>query len=312
MSSVSAMPVKETLSKGVILSRIQPGGKDGPDNVVLDGDQLCGTVWTDRWNLGYSSDSWRLMIPDIRMARNQLWPMHWHDCWIAVIVLDGACMIGDWWMAPGDVLISPPGVEYGPVLNGPKGCQMFEMFARDVLGPGGYSQEYHDHPTLRYLQTTNGQPARFKDRPKGAEAHRGNQTTPLSGQPKLKTGHLVGDQRFDLGEPDDPERGVILDTVLQPGDDYPPHWYKDWRFVMVLEGSLDLAGHVIEKNAVMVIEPMSEVPPFTVGADGAHLLEVARTAGGVSRTYLEKYRTDASYHELFARTENHAFESAMR
>jgi len=62
--------------------------------------------------------------------------------------LDGMCLVGKWWMQPGDVLVSAAGLEYGPVLAGPEGCQLYEVFAQNHLSPGGYAMEYHDHATL--------------------------------------------------------------------------------------------------------------------------------------------------------------------
>ena len=55
----------------------------------------------------------------------------------AVVVLDGGLLMGDWWMERGDVLIAAPGVEYGMLLNGPQGCQLLEIFARDTLSRPG-------------------------------------------------------------------------------------------------------------------------------------------------------------------------------
>src|SRR6185369_6273351 len=132
------------LSPGITLDRIQPGGRFGPNGEVR-WETPGGQVWMDTFTLGNPDDDFQLTIPEIRMPANQYWPLHWHDCWIAVIVIEGTCMVGDWWMEPGDVMITAPGVEYGPLLNGPSGCQLFEIFAQDHLSPGGYSPEYHDH-----------------------------------------------------------------------------------------------------------------------------------------------------------------------
>jgi hypothetical protein len=95
-------------------------------------------VWLQSWRLGTDADDFQLDVPDIRMPPNQYWPMHWHGCWIAVVVLDGQCLIGDWWMQPGDVLVSPADLEYGPVVSGPEGTQLFEIFAKQHLSLGGY------------------------------------------------------------------------------------------------------------------------------------------------------------------------------
>src|SRR5262245_2968831 len=125
-------PELERLSPGVVLDRIQPGGKDGPNKEVLAPVPL-GQLWWDSWVLGGPSDAFQLRVPDIRMPANQIWPLHWHGCWIAVVVLDGSVLVGDWWMEKGDILISAADLEYGPLINGPEGCQMFEIFTRDHL-----------------------------------------------------------------------------------------------------------------------------------------------------------------------------------
>ena len=98
----------EVLGPGVTRSRLEPGGKDGPGNVVRDSDQPGGCTWSEMWFLGTFEDEWRMLIPDIRMAPNQYWPLHWHDCWTAVVILDGSLLMGDWWMERGDVLIAEP------------------------------------------------------------------------------------------------------------------------------------------------------------------------------------------------------------
>jgi quercetin dioxygenase-like cupin family protein len=275
---------ERTLSPGVTLSRIQPGGKDGPNGEVLNGEQLCGNVWVDQWSLGRPEDPWRLSIPDIRMARNQFWPMHWHDCWIAVIVLDGTVLIGDWWMNPGDVLISPAGIEYGPVLNGPRGCQLLEIFAQDILSGGGYAPEFHDHPTLSYLQNQkSGAAANFAPRPNGSGQNAGSQTTPLKAVQGLSTGTLSGNgQTFDLGEAGDPQRGVVIDSSLRAGETVPEHSHKDWRGFIVMAGSMTIGDQEVTKDDVVVIEPDARVGTFVAGANGVQLLEFARTAAGVA------------------------------
>src|SRR5260370_26437939 len=110
------------------------------------------------------------------MGPNRLWPMHWHDCWTAVVVLDGNLLMGDWWMERGDVLIAQPGVEYGLLLVGPQGCQLLEVFARDILSPGGYGDEYRDHPTVEYVKGLAG--TKFVSRPPAAPENAARQIVP--------------------------------------------------------------------------------------------------------------------------------------
>jgi anti-sigma factor ChrR (cupin superfamily) len=302
-------PTAQPLASGVTIDRLYPGGKDGPDGAVLDSDQLGGGVWSEFFFVGSVDDPWRLLIPDIRMARNQLWPMHWHDCWIAIIVLDGSCMVGDWWMYPGDVLISPAKVEYGPMLNGPKGCQMLEVFAQDILAPGGYGPEFHDHPTLAYLQGVKSQvPAAFLPRPAGSEGNLGNQTTPLATLPGVLTGRLQGGQRWDLGKADDPERGVVIDTKLAAGITIPGHHHRDWRGVLVHEGSMRIADTELAKDDLLIIEPAAEVPAFETGAKGVHLVEFAKTAAALPVVFRAADRDNPAYREGLAATTDAVFE----
>jgi hypothetical protein len=266
----------------VSLSRVPSGGKDGPSGEV-HADVPGGQVWTAMWILGAADDEFRLVIPDIRMPPNQYWPLHWHDCWIAIVVLDGSCLVGDWWMQPGDVLVSSAGLEYGPLLNGPRGCQLFEIFARDTGILGGYAPEYHDHPTLHAVGTMSGAPPRFLPRPPGSERNAGNQTLPVDGVAGLTRGRLGGGQQWDLGEPGDPTRAVVIDTLLGPGQGRPEACYRDWRALFVLDGSLGVGERRLVQDDVVLIEPHARVPRFDAGPGGAHLLEVVRTASGLER-----------------------------
>jgi hypothetical protein len=259
------------------------------------------------FSLGSRDDPWRLSIPDIRMARNQYWPLHWHDCWIAIVILDGSCLVGDWWMEPGDVLISPARAEYGPLLNGPKGCQLLEIFARDVDSGGGYAPEFHDHPTLAYLQRARVGGARFLPRPKGSEGNAGNQTTPLATVHGLLTGHLSGGQRWDLGEAEDPERGVLLDTKLPPGTVIPTHRHGDWYAALVLDGEMRFGDEQLRRHDLLIIEPDAHVPTFEVGTQGLHLVQFARTAAGATYVFREADRQNPAYSDGLAAVSDAAF-----
>jgi hypothetical protein len=276
----------ESLSPGVSRSRLEPGGKDGPAGIVRESDQPGGATWSASYSLGRPDDEWRLVIPDIRMAANQIWPLHWHDCWTAVVALDGTIMIGDWWMERGDVLIAAPSVEYGLLLNGPKGSQVLEIFARDTLSPGGYAPEFHDHPTLVYLkglETTD-----FLPRPPGSEGNAGNQIVPVDGTPGLAKGRLTGDGYWDLGDPGNPERGVLLDRKLPAGTVLAPTSYGDWRATLVFDGSMTVGEAEFGANDMLIIEPGGKVPEIAVGAGGVHLLETARTTASCDPTELER------------------------
>ncbi len=271
----------DTLAPGVTRSRLAPGGKDGPGGIVRDSDQPGGCTWTEMWYLGRPQDEWRMQIPDIRMAPNQMWPLHWHDCWTAVVVLDGSLLMGDWWMRRGDVLIAAPGVEYGLLLNGPGGCQLLEIFARDILSPGGYGEEYRDHPTLVYvkgLETTD-----FFPRPPALVENGSRQVVPVHGTPGLQKGRLDGNGCWNLGDPDDPERGIVFERKLEPGATLPPASVSDWRGVLVLDGSMRVGDTPFAANDLLLVEPHARVPAITAGGGGVHLLEMARTAAALAR-----------------------------
>ena len=267
---------REELAPGVWLDRLQPGDRRGPANEVLlpyEG----GRVWTDSFILGSAEQPFQLMVPDIRLPANQYWPLHWHDCWIAVVVLDGTCMVGDWWMEPGDVLISAAGLEYGPLLIGPDGCQMFEVFARLHQQQGGYSPEYRDHPTLA------GGDHVFKPREGVNRRNEGRQTLPCDGVEGLVKGRLQPGQYWDLGKADDPERGGMAYTALQPGKPVPAHSYADWHALFVMKGGLRIGSRELGVGDVILTEPGARMPAVEAGPAGAELFEVARVADSMER-----------------------------
>src|SRR5260221_9970291 len=95
----------QELYPGVLYESFYPGGKEGPNREVL-ADVPGGQTWSDLLLLGSKDDPFQMLVPDIRMPPNQYWPLHWHDCWTVVLILEGQCCIGDWWMKPGDVFIT--------------------------------------------------------------------------------------------------------------------------------------------------------------------------------------------------------------
>jgi hypothetical protein len=264
------------IADGIWLDRIQPGGRDGPNREVL-ASFPGGQVWTDSWALGHAQDSHMLLVPDIRLPANQLWPLHWHDCWIAVVILDGSCLIGDWWMEKGDVLISAAGVEYGPLVIGPSGCQMFEVFAKLHEHAGGYAPEYRDHPTLR------GGVHVIKERSPLNRRNEGRSMLPCDGIDGLIKGHLTHGASWNLGPDDDPERGVMGYTGLGAGEEIAAHGYADWHGLFLLRGSLAMAGVTYEAGSVILAEPHARLNTIVAGPDGADILEMARIAAGAER-----------------------------
>jgi len=267
----------EEISPGVFLERFYPGGKDGPNGEVLF-DTPGGQVWSDIVLLGDEKDAFQLAVPDIRLPANQIWPLHWHDCWVGIVILDGACMIGDWWMKPGDVLITEGSLEYGPLVIGPKGCRMFEIFAKLHLSPGGYSPEYRDHPTLQDGRV----PFVFTERSALNKRNDGRQTLPVDGVKGLTKGRLTPGAQWDLGKASDADRGIMKVSQLAAGQSLKPHAYADWHGILVCEGSLEIAGRPADKDAYLRIRPYSNVDEIKAGPKGALLLELARTTSGLS------------------------------
>lgn len=269
-------PPGKELSPGVVLECIQPGGVRGPNNEVALPTR-GGQVWSDAWVLGSDTDDFKMRIPDVRMPPNQYYPLHYHGCWIAVIVLDGECLVGDWWMGPGDVLISAADVEYGPLVNGPYGCQMFEIFAKEHLGMGGYAPIYADHPTL------DGVPKEMTERSELNRRNDGRCCLPI-GEAEgdgIWTGQLDPGRVWDLGPADDPDRGAFITTLMLPGEQRAAHSYDDWHTIFVLEGDGKIGNHVLVKNDVLMIQPGVPVQAISAGLSGMKLLEVTRTVKGL-------------------------------
>jgi hypothetical protein len=267
-------PAGEALSDGLFLHRIQPGGRRGPHDEVLR-ETPGGQGWAQYFRLGDETDAFHMTIPDIRMPANQYWPLHWHDCWIAVIVLDGSVCVGDWWMQPGDVLISKAGVEYGPLLNGPSGCQLFEIFAQDHLSPGGYAPEYADHPTLQGL----GLP--IKPRSPLNQRNNGRQVLPMAGVDGLIQTRLEPGGQWNLGEADDPERGAMKYTALGKDEVRTAARYSDWHATIVMEGALHVGQQMLSSGHMLISRPGAIVGGLESVAEDTRLLDVARTIGGL-------------------------------
>ncbi len=266
----------EELLPGVLFEQFHPGGKDGPNGEVHF-DTPGGQTWSEYVLLGDPGGAFQTLIPDIRMPPNQLWPLHWHDTWTVVLILEGKCVLGDWYMAPGDVFITEPGIEYGPLLSGPHGCRLLEIFAKAHLGDGGYSPEYRDHPTLA------GGRRVFASRSALNARNEGHQILALAGVEGTWCERLEAGREWQLGREDDPDRGFMRDTRLTAKEFINPCSYGDWRFMMVLDGSFSVAGRRVEKDGYLVIRPDSQVEHIVAGPDGVHILEWARTVAGAER-----------------------------
>jgi hypothetical protein len=264
----------ESLAPGVTRSRLEPGGRFGPRGETRMSTP-GGQGWNDIWLLGTEHDPFMTIIPDIRLPPNQLWPLHWHDCWIAVVIIEGLCLIGDWWMEPGDVLVSAAGLEYGPVVAGPDGCQLFEVGAQAHRFAGGYAPEYADHVTLQ-----GSGPFNFEPRAARNERNETKQVLPVDGVDGLTKGHLAPGHRWDLGDPADPDRATMSCIAFAPGAEITPHSYGDWHWALVTRGSARLGAHELTEDDVVVVEPGAPVPQIVVGREGIEWFEVARTPAG--------------------------------
>lgn len=261
----------EPLAPGVSLRRLYPGGLAGPDGETRN-DIPGGQTWSEIVMLGDEKDDFIMGVPDIRMPPNQLWPLHWHDCWTVVVVIEGGCLVGDWYMKPGDVFVAAPSIEYGPLLIGPMGCRLLEIFGDLARAPGGYSPEYRDHPTLR------GGNHVFRPREGVNARNAGHSSLSLEGVDGMWKAKLAPGWHWDLGAANDPDRGVVRDSRLAAGESIAGRKRDDWYGALVLGGSVEVAGKTLVRDDVLVVERGSAVPEMLAGKDGVHLLEHFRTA----------------------------------
>jgi len=261
----------EQLAPGVSLRRLYPGGMAGPNGETRI-DIPGGQTWSEGFALGTEQDDFIMFVPDIRMPPNQIWPMHWHDCWTVVAVLEGRCLIGDWYMQPGDVFVAAPSVEYGPLLIGTMGCRLLEIFGSLAGSPGGYGPEYRDHPTLR------GGNHVFKPREGINKRNEGHSSLSLEGTEGMWKTKLAPGWHWDLGDPKDPNRSIVKDTRLVAGDKIGARTRSDWYAALVLDGSLDVAGKRLVRDDVLIAERGKAIPEMVAGKGGVHLLEHFRTS----------------------------------
>jgi hypothetical protein len=243
----------------------------GPDGIVRN-EIPGGQTWSEIVMLGTERDDFIMGVPDIRLPPNQIWPLHWHDCWTVVVILEGRCLIGDWYMDVGDVFVAAPSIEYGPLMIGPAGCRLLEIFGDLALSPGGYGPEYRDHPTLR------GGNHAFKPREGVNQRNNGHSSLSLEGVDGMWKSRLWPGWSWDLGEVGDPNRGVIRDTRLSAGETIAARSRDDWYAALVLDGSVKVAGRTLVRDDVLVVERDGSVPEVAAGPEGAQLLEHFRTA----------------------------------
>jgi hypothetical protein len=264
----------EEIAPGVTFRRLYPGGMAGPNQetrIAIPG----GQTWSESFMFGTEDDDFIMCVPDIRLPPHQFFPLHWHDCWTVVVLLEGRCLIGDWYMEPGDVFISAPSVEYGPLVPGPLGGRVLEIFGDLSLSPGGYSPEYRDHPTLI------GGNHMFKPREGINKRNEGHSMLRVDGTSGIWKARLEPGFSWDLGDADDPNRGIVGDGRLAPGETRAARHAGDACGFLVIDGSVELAGRTLERDDVLIVQRGSEFPELRGGTEGAQLLEFARTARGI-------------------------------
>lgn len=93
------------------------------ESVVRGG--LTGIAY---FELGKKKDNPPTVVA-LRMGPGWVLPRHAHDCYRFEIVTHGTLDVGDRILKPGDVMISEPGIAYGPHIAGPEGCTTFEIFS---------------------------------------------------------------------------------------------------------------------------------------------------------------------------------------
>jgi hypothetical protein len=254
----------EQLGPGLRRRRLYPGGAAGPNGKTHN--SIPGQTWSEVVLLGSEEDDFIMCVPDNRLPPNQFIPMHWHDCWTVVMILEGKCLVGDWCMGPGDVFIVAPFIEYGPLVVGTMGCRLLEIFDDLARSPGGYPLEYRDHPAQQsgnYL---------FKPRKEG---HASPSLKSVEGMWKSR---LSPGWSWDLGDADDPDRGIIKYTQLAAGERITARERGDWYAALVLDGSADMRGKPLVRDDMLIAERNRTIPDMIVGGSGVQLLEFFRTS----------------------------------
>jgi hypothetical protein len=87
--------------------------------------------------LGRREDNPPLVAP-LRMEPGYVLTRHAHDCFRLEIIIEGSLQVGDRTMKPGDIMMTEPGVLYGPHVAGPDGCVTFEICS-DFEGANRFS-----------------------------------------------------------------------------------------------------------------------------------------------------------------------------
>ncbi|ATE65809.1 cupin domain-containing protein [Rhizorhabdus dicambivorans] len=87
-----------------------------------------GEVGVSYFELGRREDN-APAVTCLRMEPGFVLPRHAHDCHRFEIIVKGSLTVEGRVLRPGSVMISEPGVVYGPGVAGPEGCTTFEIFS---------------------------------------------------------------------------------------------------------------------------------------------------------------------------------------
>ena len=95
-------------------------------------EELTHSPWSSfrEFRLGGPADHDCPAVTYVRIEPHQSGPRHAHAGWTINIVIEGSCCMGEIVLAPGDVLTCAPNVQYGPLVPGPDGVTLLEIFDR--------------------------------------------------------------------------------------------------------------------------------------------------------------------------------------
>jgi anti-sigma factor ChrR (cupin superfamily) len=96
------------------------------EHLVRDSN-IGESVGSSYFLLGQPKDDPPTVIA-LRMGPNWVSARHAHDCYRFEVVVQGTLDVGERVLKPGDVMLTEPGVAYGPHVAGPEGCTTFEIF----------------------------------------------------------------------------------------------------------------------------------------------------------------------------------------
>jgi hypothetical protein len=79
--------------------------------------------------LGDEANEAAAVIELLRMPPGYVLSRHHHSTWRFEILLQGSVTIGELTLRPGDIFITRPDEDYGPLTAGPDGVTSLEMFS---------------------------------------------------------------------------------------------------------------------------------------------------------------------------------------